>query len=128
MAMNEQEFAKMMAERRENYRAQQKALEAEWSRINLQKRVLKKEFKEGNKMLNEAFGNSQPTEHSILNHRRRDAYNIKRFIGGKLSEWNTAWLDTAQAGVGFEIKDDCIQFGITIPFKDPRKPQDEDQA
>lgn len=69
------------------------------------------------------------TDHSVANNRKKQAYNIKRFIGGKFSEWKTAWLDMENAGIGFEMKEDCIQFGITIPYKDPRQnPEDENQG
>ena len=68
------------------------------------------------------------TEHSIAAHRKKQAYNIKRYIGGKFSEWKTAWLDMENAGIGFEMKDDCIQIGITIPYKDPRQPKNENEA
>lgn len=76
---------------------------------------LKAEYRFGNRALNYAL--NKPTVHSVASHRKRDAYNIKRTIGKQLEQWESQYLDTEHAGIGFEIKDNCIQYGITVPFK-----------
>ena len=115
----------IMAKRREEHEARMREIQIKEAELQKQKNALKAEFKAGNRALNQLC--NHPTAKSIAAHRKQNAYNIKRFIGGKFSEWKTAWLDMENAGIGFEMKEDCIQFGITIPYKDPRVQQTEDE-
>ena len=72
-------------------------------------------FKAGNRAINQLC--NHPTAKSIAAHRKQNAYNIKRFIGGKLSEWQCPYLNAAESVVGFEIKEDKIVFNVEVPFK-----------
>lgn len=114
MEATEQEYRQVRKAARQAYREAQKALEEQQRQINAQQHQLREDFKKRMGALHDMY--NQTTEHSIKNHRKRDAHNIKRLIGGKLSEWKTAWLDMEHAGIGFEITEDHIQFGISIPF------------
>ena len=101
------------------------SIEPEIKRLKEQKHQLYLDNKKRRIELNRQY--NPTTDHSVANNRKKQAYNIKRFIGGKFSEWKTAWLDMENAGIGFEMKEDCIQFGITIPYKDQRVQQAENE-
>lgn len=60
---------------------------------------------------------NSPTEHSIACRRKQQAYNLKRSIGGILSQWQSPVIDAQSAQVQFEMKEDHIAMTITIPFK-----------
>ena len=126
METTEKEYRQVRKVARSVYREAQKALEEQQRQINAKQHQLREEFKKRMGALHDMY--NQTTEHSIKNHRMREAYNIKRFIGGKLSEWQSSVIDVENAGIGFEIKEDCIQIGITIPYKDPRVRIDENQG
>lgn len=104
----------MRAAARNTYRYAQKVLEEKQREINAQQHQLREEFKQRMKALHDVY--NQPTEHSIKSHHKREAYNIKRFLDKNIIQWKAAHLDTEHAGIGFEITEDNIQFGITIPF------------
>lgn len=136
METREQEYHEALVVARDIYRQSMDGLDAEIERLQesikpqiaalkAQKAQLWLDDRKHRQELKQKY--EHPTDHSIANNRKRQAYNIKRFIGGKLSEWRTAWLDMENAGIGFEMKEDCIQFGITIPYKDPRAQQTENE-
>ena len=115
MELKEQEYRQVRKAARQAYREAQKALEEQQRQINAQQHQLREEFKQRSKALHDMY--NQPTEQSIKSHRKRDAYNIKRVLDKTISQWKAAYLDAEHAGIGFEITEDHIQFGITIPFK-----------
>lgn len=110
-----EQFEQIMAKRREAHEAKMKELQLKEAEINKERNRLKREYHAGNRALNDAL--NKPTVHSVASHRKIDAHNIKRMLGKQLASFETQYLDTENAGIGFEIKDDCIQFGITVPFK-----------
>ena len=76
---------------------------------------IKQDYKERNKSIQEQF--NSPTEHSIACRRKQQAYNLKRSIGGILSQWQSPVIDAQSAQVQFEMKQDHIAMTITSPFK-----------
>ena len=96
-------------------------IDAEILRLQEQRKVLEQDFKERNKSIQERF--NAPTEHSIACRRKQNAYNLKRSIGGILSEWKSPVIDAQSAQVQFEMKEDHISMSITIPFKPYEFPQ-----
>ena len=114
MELKEQEYRQVRKAARNAYRYAQKALEEKKREINAQQHQLREEFKQRMKSLHDMY--NQPTEHSIKSHHKREAYNIKRFLDKNIIQWKSAHLDIEHAGIGFEITEDHIQFGITIPF------------
>ena len=126
METTKEEYRQVRKAARQANREAQKALEEQQRQINAMQHQLREEFKHRMKALHTMY--NQTTEHSIASRRKRDAYNIKRVIGGRLSQYRSSVIDVAHAGIGFEMKDDCIQIGITIPYKDPRVKPDENQG
>ena len=109
-----QEYIQVRKAARQAYREAQKALEEQQRQINAQQHQLREEFKKRMGALHDMY--NQPTEHSIKSHQKREAYKIKRILDKTISQWKVAYLDAEHAGIGFEITEDHIQFGITIPF------------
>ena len=95
----------------------QKRAAYEAKRDELQKQLieLKERFDDERRTINNLC--NHPTKKSIANHRKQNAYNIKRYIGGKLSEWECPYLNCADAQVGFEIQEDKLVYHIEVPFK-----------
>ena len=114
MELKEQEYRQVRKAARKANREAQKALEEKQREINAQQHQLREEFKQRMKALHDMY--NQPTEHSIKSHQKRDAYNIKRVLYKTISQWKSTVIDAEHAGIGFEITEDHIQFGITIPF------------
>lgn len=90
-------------------------IDAEILRLQEQRKVLEQDYKERNKRIQEQF--NAPTEHSIACRRKQQAYNLKRSIGGILTQWKSPVIDAQSAQVQFEMKEDHIAMSITIPFK-----------
>ena len=109
----------IMAKRREAHEAKMQEIQLKEAELKKERNRLKAEYRAGNRAINKAL--NKPTQHSIASHRKRDAYNIKRIFGAQLKEWKSQYLDMENIGFGFEIKDDCIQFGITVPFYNPEE-------
>ena len=97
------------------------SIDAEIIRLQEQRKVLEQDYKERNKSIQEQF--NAPTEHSIACRRKQQAYNLKRSIGGILSQWQSPVIDAQSAQVQFEMKEDHIAMSITIPFKPYEFPQ-----
>lgn len=114
MEAKEQEYRQVRKAARSAYREAQKALEEQQRQINAKQHQLCEEFKKRSKAMHDMY--NQPTEQSIKSHRKRDAYNIKRVLDKTLAQWKGAYLDAENIGIGFEVTEDHIQFGITIPF------------
>ena len=108
-------FESIMAKRREEHEAKMREIQLKEAELQKQENMLKAEFKAGNRALNQLC--NHPTAKSIANHRKQNAYNIKRYIGGKLSEWECPYLNCADAQVGFEIQEDKLVYHIEVPFK-----------
>jgi hypothetical protein len=104
-----------MAKRRQTHEAQMRDIEAQMVELQKKRNQLKQAFKAGNKALNDLC--NQPTKHSIMSHRMRDAHNIKRVIGGQLKDWKSDYLDMEGAKVCFCRDNDIMNFVISIPFK-----------
>ena len=130
MEAREQEYHEALEVARDIYRQSKAGLDAEITRLQesikpqiaalkAQKAQLWLDDRKRRQELKRQY--EQPGEHSAEKNRRKQAFNIKRYIGGRFSEWKTRWLDMENAGIGFEMKEDCIQFGITIPYKDPNQ-------
>lgn len=110
-----QEFRECLATSREIYEKRVSCIDAEILRLQEQRKVLEQDYKERNKRIQEQF--NAPTEHSIACRRKQQAYNLKRSIGGILSQWQSPVIDAQSAQVQFEMKEDHIAMSITIPFK-----------
>ena len=116
-----QEFRECLATSREIFEKSVCGIDAEILRLQEQRKVLEQDYKERNKRIQEQF--NAPTEHSIACRRKQQAYNLKRSIGGILSQWQSPVIDAQSAQVQFEMKDDHIAMSITIPFKPYEFPQ-----
>ena len=110
-----QEFRECLAISRNIFEKSVHGIDEEIKRLQEQRKVLEKDYKERNKKFQERF--NAPTEHSIACRRKQQAYNLKRSIGGKLSEWQSPVIDAQSAQVHFEMNEDHIAMSITIPFK-----------
>lgn len=118
---HEQEFREALAASREIYEKSALCLDLEIKRLQRKLKKVKQDYKERNKRINEQF--NSPTEHSIACRRKQQAYNLKRSIGGILSQWQSPVIDAQSAQVQFEMKQDHIAMTITIPFKPYEFPQ-----
>lgn len=116
-----QEFRECLATSREIFEKSVCGIDAEILRLQEQRKVLEQDYKERNKRLQQLF--NAPTEHSIACRRKQQAYNLKRSIGGILSQWQSPVIDAQSAQVQFEMKEDHIAMSITIPFKPYEFPQ-----
>ena len=117
----QQEFREALAASREIYEKSALCLDLEIKRLQRKLKKIKQDYKERNKRINEQF--NSPTEHSIACRRKQQAYNLKRSIGGILSQWQSPVIDAQSAQVQFEMKQDHIAMTITIPFKPYEFPQ-----
>ena len=117
----QQEFREALAESREIYEKSALCLDLEIKRLQRKFKKIKQAYKERNKSIQEQF--NAPTEHSIACRRKQQAYNLKRSIGGILSQWQSPVIDAQSAQVQFEMKQDHIAMTITIPFKPYEFPQ-----
>lgn len=111
----QQEFRDALAASREIYEKSALCLDLEIKRLQRKFKKIKQDYKERNKSIQERF--NSPTEHSIACRRKQNAYNLKRSIGGILSQWQSPVIDAQSAQVQFEMKEDHIAMSITIPFK-----------
>ena len=111
----QQEFREALAESRDIFEKSASCIDAEILRLQEQRKVLEQDYKERNKRIQEQF--NAKTEHSIACRRKQQAYNLKRSIGGILSQWQSPVIDAQNAQVQFEMKEDRIEMSITIPFK-----------
>ena len=112
---HEQEFREALAANREIYEKSALCLDLEIKRLQRKLKKIKQDYKERNRSIQEQF--NSPTEHSIACRRKQQAYNLKRSIGGILSQWQSPVIDAQSAQVQFEMKQDHIAMTITIPFK-----------
>ena len=117
----QQEFREALAANREIYEKSALCLDLEIKRLQRKLKKIKQDYKERNKSIQEQF--NSPTEHSIACRRKQQAYNLKRSIGGILSQWQSPVIDAQSAQVQFEMKQDHISMTITIPFKPYEFPQ-----
>ena len=90
-------------------------IDEEIKKLQEQRRMAEQDYKRQKESLNDLF--NAPTEHSIACRRKQQAYNLKRSIGGILSQWQSPVIDAQTAQVQFEMKEDHIAMSITIPFK-----------
>ena len=111
----QQDFRECLATSREIYEKSALCLDLEIKRLQRKLKKIKQDYKERNKRIQEQF--NAPTEHSIACRRKQQAYNLKRSIGGILSQWQSPVIDAQTAQVQFEMKEDHIAISITIPFK-----------
>ena len=109
------EFREALAESRDIFEKSASCIDAEIQRLKVQLRLAEQDYKERNKRIQEQF--NAKTEHSIACRRKQQAYNLKRSIGGILSQWQSPVIDAQSAQVQFEMKQDHIAMSITIPFK-----------
>ena len=117
----QQEFRDCLAFSRECFEKSVSGIDEEIIRLQEQRKVLEQDYKERNKKFQEWY--NAPTEHSIACRRKQQAYNLKRSIGGILSQWQSPVIDAQTAQVQFEMKKDHIDMTITIPFKPYEFPQ-----
>ena len=117
----QQEFREALTASRDIFVKSVCGIDAEILRLQEQRKVLEQDYKERNKSIQEQF--NSPTEHSIACRRKQQAYNLKRSIGGILSQWQSPVIDAQSAQVQFEMKEDHIAMSITIPFKPYEFPQ-----
>ena len=116
METNKQkEFLEALAASTEIYLKSIRGIQEETKRLKEQLKLAEQDYKERNKRIQEQF--NAPTEHSIACRRKQQAYNLKRSIGGILSQWQSPVIDAQSAQVQFEMKQDHIAMTITIPFK-----------
>ena len=117
----QQEFRDCLAISRNIFEKSVHGIDEEILRLQAQRKVLEQDYKERNRSIQERF--NSPTEHSIACRRKQQAYNLKRSIGGILSQWQSPVIDAQTAQVHFEMKQDHIAMSITIPFKPYEFPQ-----
>ena len=117
----DQKLREALAVSRDIYEKSALCLDLEIKRLQRKLKKVKQDYKERNKRINEQF--NSPTEHSIACRRKQQAYNLKRSIGGILSQWQSPVIDAQSAQVQFEMKQDHIAMTITIPFKPYEFPQ-----
>ena len=117
----QQEFREALATSREIYEKSTLGINLEIERLKRKCKKIKQDYKERNRSLQEMF--NAPTEHSIACRRKQQAYNLKRSIGGRLSQWQSPVIDAQNAQVHFEMKEDHIAMTVTIPFKPYEFPQ-----
>lgn len=117
----DQKFREALAVSRDIFENRVLYIDKEIKRLQAHRRLAEQEYKERNKRLHKLF--NAPTEHSIACRRKQQAYNLKRSIGGILSQWQSPVIDAQSAQVQFEMKEDHIAMSITIPFKPYEFPQ-----
>ena len=112
---HEQKLREALAVSRDIYEQSVSVIDKEIKRLQEQRNLAKQVYKRQKERLQDLF--NAPTEHSIACRRKQQAYNIKRSIGGILSQWQSPVIDAQSAQVQFEMKQDHIAMTITIPFK-----------
>ena len=112
---HDKEFREALAACRDMFENRVLYIDEEIKKLQEQRKLAKQVFNVQKESLQEMF--NAPTEHSISCRRKQQAYNLKRAIGGKLSEWQSPVIDAQNAQVQFEMKEDHIAMTITIPFK-----------
>ena len=111
----QQEFRECLAVSREIFEKSASCIDALIKCLQEQRNQAEHAYKERKRSIQEQF--NAPTEHSIACRRKQQAYNLKRSIGGILSQWQSPVIDSQSAQVQFEMKQDHIAMSITIPFK-----------
>lgn len=111
----QQEFREALASSREIYEKSVSVIDADIKQLQEQRKLLERNYKICKESILKIF--NAPTEHSIACRRKQNAYNLKRSIGGILSQWQSPVIDAQSAQVQFEMKEDHIAMSITIPFK-----------
>ena len=111
----DQKLREALAVSRDIYEQSVSVIDKEIKRLQRKLKKIKQDYKERNKSIHDLF--NAPTEHSIACRRKQQAYNLKRSIGGILSQWQSPVIDAQSAQVQFEMKQDHIAMTITIPFK-----------
>ena len=111
----DQKLREALAASREIFEKSALCLDLEIKRLQEQRNLAKQVYKSQKERLQDLF--NAPTEHSIACRRKQQAYNLKRSIGGILSQWQSPVIDAQTAQVQFEMKQDHIAMTITIPFK-----------
>ena len=117
----QQEFREALESSREIFEKRVSVIDAYIKRLQVHRRMAEQDYKMRNNFLQKIF--NSPTEHSIACRRKQQAYNLKRSIGGILSQWQSPVIDAQSAQVQFEMKQDHIAMTITIPFKPYEFPQ-----
>ena len=118
---HEQKLREALAVSRDIYEQSVSVIDKEIKRLQEQRNLAKQVYKRQKERLQDLF--NAPTEHSIACRRKQQAYNIKRSIGGILSQWQSPVIDAQSAQVQFDMKEDHIAMTITIPFKPYEFPQ-----
>ena len=118
---HEQKLREALAVSRDIYEQSVSVIDKEIKRLQEQRNLAKQVYKRQKERLHDLF--NSPTEHSIACRRKQQAYNLKRSIGGILSQWQSPVIDAQSAQVQFEMKQDHIAMTITIPFKPYEFPQ-----
>lgn len=111
----DQKFHEALAVCRDIFENRVLYIDKEIQRLQEQRKLAKHVFNMQKERLQQLF--NSPTEHSIACRRKQNAYNLKRSIGGILSQWQSPVIDAQSAQVQFEMKEDHIAMSITIPFK-----------
>ena len=111
----DQKFREALASSREIYEKSVSVIDADIKQLQEQRKLLERNYKICKESIQKIF--NSPTEHSIACRRKQQAYNLKRSIGGILSQWQSPVIDAQTAQVQFEMKQDHIAMTITIPFK-----------
>ena len=111
----DQKLREALAVSRDIYEQSVSVIDKEIKRLQEQRNLAKQVYKRQKERLHDLF--NAPTEHSIACRRKQQAYNLKRSIGGILSQWQSPVIDAQTAQVQFEMKEDHIAMSITIPFK-----------
>ena len=111
----DQKLREALAVSRDIYEQSVSVIDKEIKRLQEQRNLAKQVYKRQKERLQDLF--NAPTEHSIACRRKQQAYNLKRSIGGILSQWQSPVIDAQSAQVQFEMKQDHIAMTITIPFK-----------
>ena len=117
----DQKLREALAVSRDIYEQSVYVIDKEIKRLQEQRNLAKQVYKRQKESLHDLF--NSPTEHSIACRRKQQAYNLKRSIGGILSQWQSPVIDAQSAQVQFEMKQDHIAMTITIPFKPYEFPQ-----
>ena len=112
---HEQKLREALAVSRDIYEQSVSVIDKEIKRLQEQRNLANQVYKRQKERLQDLF--NAPTEHSIACRRKQQAYNLKRSIGGILSQWQSPVIDAQSAQVQFEMKQDHIAMTITIPFK-----------
>lgn len=112
---HDQKFREALAVTRDIFENRVLYIDKEIKKLQAERKLAKDVYKRQKARLQQLF--NSPTEHSIACRRKQHAYNLKRSIGGILSQWQSPVIDAQTAQVQFEMKQDHIAMSITIPFK-----------